>query len=44
METYFTWKTKLFSRKFEIYNYHNLSGEVTNKNWSKKSEAAAAST
>ena len=37
METYLTWKTKLFSRKFEIFNYHTLAGEVTNKNWSKKS-------
>jgi hypothetical protein len=37
METHFTWKTKLFSRKYEIYKYNAPAGEVTNKNWSKKS-------
>ena len=37
MEIHLTWKTKLFTRKFEIYNYHTLAGEVANKNWSRKS-------
>ncbi len=37
MEIHLTWKTKLFSRKFEIYNYNTLAGEVANKNWAKKS-------
>jgi len=37
MVTQFTWETRLFSRKFEIFKYDTPSGEVTNKNWSKKS-------
>jgi len=37
METHFTWKTKLFSRKYEIFKYDTRTGEVTNRNWSKTS-------
>ena len=37
MEIHFTWKTKLFSRKFEIFKYDAPAGEVTNKRLSKKS-------
>lgn len=36
MITHFTWKTKLFSRKFEIYLYENLSGELKKEGLSRK--------
>jgi hypothetical protein len=36
METYYTWKTKFFKNKYEIYQYENLVGEIKNKNWERK--------
>ncbi len=36
METQFIWKTKMFSRKFEIYKYENLVGELKKEGWSRK--------
>jgi len=36
MEQYFNWKTKLFSKKFEIYQYDILKGEISKENWSRK--------
>jgi len=36
MEIYYNWKTKLFSRKFEIYQHEILRGEIFKENWSRK--------
>jgi hypothetical protein len=36
METQYTWKTKMFSRKFEIYLNDNLIGELRKREWSGK--------
>jgi hypothetical protein len=36
MEQYYNWKTKLFSKKFEIYQYDILKGEISKENWSRK--------
>jgi hypothetical protein len=36
METQYTWKTKMFSRKFEIYRYENHIGELKKREWSGK--------
>ena len=36
MEAHFTWKTKLFSRKFDIYSYDNLCGTLKKEGWSRK--------
>ena len=36
MEHYYNWKTKLFSKKFEIYQYDILRGEICKENWSRK--------
>lgn len=33
METQFTWKTKLFSNRFEISRYENPVGEVRGSGW-----------
>jgi len=36
MEQRFNWKTKLFSKKFEIYQHDSLKGEIFKENWSRK--------
>lgn len=36
MELHFTWKTKLFSRKFEIYDSGTLAGSLEKERWSRK--------
>jgi len=36
MEIYYNWKTKLFSKKFEIYQHDILRGEIYKENWSRK--------
>jgi hypothetical protein len=36
METHYTWKTKMFSRKFDIYQYENLTGELKKEGLSRK--------
>lgn len=36
MEIYYNWKTKLFSRKFEIYQHDMLRGDIYKENWSRK--------
>jgi len=36
METQFTWKTKLFSRKFDIFRYDQPAGELTKEGFSRK--------
>jgi hypothetical protein len=36
METQFNWKTKLFSRKYLIYQYDRVVGEMGKVNWSRK--------
>jgi len=36
METHYTWKTKLFSWKFEIYRYETLIGELNKEGFSRK--------
>jgi len=36
MEQRFNWKTKLFSKKFEIYQHDSLKGEIYKENWSRK--------
>jgi len=35
MEQYFNWKTKLFSKKFEIFQHEILRGEIYKENWSR---------
>jgi hypothetical protein len=35
METHYTWKTKFFSNKYEIYQYENQVGEINNKAFSR---------
>jgi hypothetical protein len=35
MESNYTWKTKFFSRKYEIYQNENLVGEIMNKAFSR---------
>jgi|WetSurMetagenome_2_1015567.scaffolds.fasta_scaffold00906_12 hypothetical protein len=39
METHFTWKTKLFSRTFEIYEYDILVGKLEKERWSRRTSA-----
>jgi hypothetical protein len=36
MEAHFTWETKLFSRKFEIYRNDNMIGELRKECFSRK--------
>ena len=36
MEKHYNWKTKLFSKKFEIYQHEILKGEIYKENWSRK--------
>jgi hypothetical protein len=36
MEIQYNWKTKLFSRKFDIYQNEILKGELNKENWSRK--------
>jgi len=36
METQYTWKTKLFSRHFDIYRYDQPAGELTKEGFSRK--------
>jgi len=36
METHFTWKTKIFSRKFDIFQYEKYVGELKKKSMSRK--------
>jgi hypothetical protein len=36
METLLTWKTKLFSTKYELYRQTTLEGVLNKMNWSKK--------
>jgi len=39
MEIQFTWRTKLFSNRYEIYKYDTLAGELNNKSWGHKAAA-----
>jgi hypothetical protein len=36
MEYHYTWKTKLFSRNFDIYTYETLTGTLKKEGWSRK--------
>ena len=36
METQYTWKTKLFSNRFEIYSYDKIAGEIKKEGWSRR--------
>ena len=36
METQYTWKTKLFSNRFEIYSYDKIAGEIKKESWSRR--------
>jgi hypothetical protein len=36
METHYTWKTKLFSRRFDIYDYDVQTGWLEKERWSRK--------
>jgi hypothetical protein len=36
MEIQYNWKTKLFSKKFDIYQHEILKGELCKENWSRK--------
>jgi len=36
METQYTWKTKLFSKRFEIYRHETLAGELRKEGWSRR--------
>ena len=36
METQYTWKTKMFSSKFDIYRYENLTSELKKEGFSRK--------
>lgn len=36
METYFTWRTKLFSRRFDICRFETVIGSLEKVNWSKQ--------
>jgi hypothetical protein len=36
MEIQYNWKTKLFSRKFDIYQHEILKGELYKESWSRK--------
>lgn len=36
METQYTWKTKMFSTKYDIYRYENFNGELKKEGWSRK--------
>jgi hypothetical protein len=36
MEIQYNWKTKLFSKKFDIYQHEILKGELYKENWSRK--------
>ncbi len=37
MDARFSWKTKFFSRKYEIFQYDTLAGELNKQSWSRKS-------
>lgn len=37
METHYTWKTKFFRNKYEIFQYEMLAGELTGSGWKRKS-------
>jgi len=36
MEIQYNWKTKLFSKRFDIYQHEILKGELYKENWSRK--------
>jgi hypothetical protein len=36
METQYSWKTKLFSKRFEIYRHETLAGELRKEGWSRR--------
>lgn len=36
METQYSWKTKLFSKRFEIYRRETLAGELRKEGWSRR--------
>jgi hypothetical protein len=36
MEAHLTWKTKLFSKKYEIYRQDNLIGDLAKGGWARK--------
>ena len=36
METQYTWRTKLFSNRFEIYSYDKIAGEIKKESWSRR--------
>jgi len=36
METLLNWKTKLFSKRYDIYNHTELTGRLNKMSWSKK--------
>ena len=36
METQYNWKTKLFSKRFEIYRHEILAGELRKEGWSRR--------
>jgi hypothetical protein len=36
MEIQYNWKTKLFSKRFEIYQHEILKGDLYKENWSRK--------
>lgn len=37
METQYTWKTRLFSNKYEIFQNESLSGEILGSGWKRRS-------
>ncbi|MBN2863815.1 MAG: hypothetical protein JXN62_11670 [Bacteroidales bacterium] len=37
MQIHFTWKTKFFSREYEIYLYDQPAGKLNKQGWSRKS-------
>jgi hypothetical protein len=37
METQYTWKAKLFSNKYEIFQNESLSGELSGSGWKRRS-------
>jgi len=36
METQYSWKTKLFSNRFEIYRHETLTGQLRKEGWSRR--------
>jgi hypothetical protein len=36
METHYTWKSRFFRSRFEIYQYENLVGELKNKSFERR--------